>query len=323
MSSTKNRINILLSTYQGERYIQESIASILGQSLQDFELLIIDDASSDKTLKIIENFKDDRISIEKNKKRKGLFPNLNALILRSNAPLIKLWGQDDIMSVNCLAAAWDFYQEYSSLGCFWCANYTINGHGNIIGEPDPDLGTPIVLSQEKADVFSLMYGCLSANISNLFIPRSVFEKVGYFNEYSIAADFDMMVRIQEHYPVGHTHEPLLYLRCHPAQWSQQLNGIKDYVETSVALHQILFQRVVFQHKAMSESEAHKILRKKSAGNFFDNIVKLAMAGYWRDAIATAKVLHHLEPLPILAAIWTGQIGSKIKRRLRWIKNNPS
>lgn len=317
-----NKISVILSTYQGERYIQESIASILGQSLRDFELLIIDDSSSDNTWKIIKNFKDDRISIEKNEKRKGLFSNLNSLIIKSSAPLIKLWGQDDIMSVNCLAVAWEFYQKYSNLGCFWCANYTIDEQRTVIGEPDPDLGTPTILSQEKADVFSFMYGCLSANISNLFIPRSVFEKVGYFNEYSIAADFDMMVRIQEHYLVGHTHEPLIYLRCHPAQWSQQVNGIKSYVETSVALHQTLFQRVVFQHKAMSEPLAHKILRKKSADNFFDNIVKLAMAGYWRDAIITAKVLHHLEPLPILAAIWAGQISSKIKRKLCWSKINP-
>ena len=70
-------ITVLMSVYNGEKFLEEAIESILKQTFSNFEFIIIDDGSEDTSLKIIKNFKDKRISILENNKYIGLSASLN------------------------------------------------------------------------------------------------------------------------------------------------------------------------------------------------------------------------------------------------------
>jgi glycosyltransferase involved in cell wall biosynthesis len=70
-------ISVVLPVYNVQDYIEECVASILNQSVQDFEVVIIDDCSTDKTVEIIESFNDQRIQITKKEKNGGLIESLN------------------------------------------------------------------------------------------------------------------------------------------------------------------------------------------------------------------------------------------------------
>ena len=103
---TKNeKIDILMATQNGEKYLEEQIDSIINQTYRNWNLLIRDDGSEDETLKIIENYekKDNRIkSIKDNKGNLGIVKNFEELLKSSNSELIMFSDQDDIWIENKL-----------------------------------------------------------------------------------------------------------------------------------------------------------------------------------------------------------------------------
>ena len=104
MMLTNPKISILLSTYNNESSIVDSVKSILNQSYQDFELLIMDDGSSDRTLKLCKNLeeKDHRVVVYTNKSNLGLTKSLNLLASEAKGNYLARQDGDDISLKNRL-----------------------------------------------------------------------------------------------------------------------------------------------------------------------------------------------------------------------------
>lgn len=96
------RIDILMATYNGEKYLEEQINSILSQTYDNFNLIISDDASTDNTPKILEEYatKDKRIKIFKQNKNLGVISNFEFLLNQVENDLFMLADQDDIWEEN-------------------------------------------------------------------------------------------------------------------------------------------------------------------------------------------------------------------------------
>ena len=89
-------ISVLLSVYNDDKNIKKSIDSILSQSYKNIELLVIDDCSTDKTYEIINEIKDSRVKIFRNKDNKGLTKSLNILIKESKGQILARQDSDDV-----------------------------------------------------------------------------------------------------------------------------------------------------------------------------------------------------------------------------------
>ncbi|WP_296091197.1 glycosyltransferase family 2 protein [uncultured Treponema sp.] len=98
------KISIALTTYNGEKYLREQLDSILKQSIQDFELVITDDSSTDSTLKILNEYaeKDSRIKVFFNEKNLGFKKNFEKAISLCSGDYIALSDQDDVWTENHL-----------------------------------------------------------------------------------------------------------------------------------------------------------------------------------------------------------------------------
>ena len=81
MKSGKVLVSVVMSVYNDEQYLKESLDSIFAQTIQDFELIIVDDCSTDRTVEIIENYHDDRIRLICNSENRGLTRNLNTALI--------------------------------------------------------------------------------------------------------------------------------------------------------------------------------------------------------------------------------------------------
>src|SRR4030042_1873242 len=92
VKNMKYKVSVLIPAYNGEKYIEEAIDSVLNQTFTDFELIISDDKSTDKTEKIIRQYakKDKRIKFIKNSTNLGCCKNINSLILTSCGEYIKI-----------------------------------------------------------------------------------------------------------------------------------------------------------------------------------------------------------------------------------------
>jgi len=100
MVSNNPKISILLSAYNAEKYISESIKSILSQTFIDFELLISDDGSTDNTKSIIDSFTDKRLIVSHNSTNLGKTATINRLLTLSKGQFITIHDADDISKAH-------------------------------------------------------------------------------------------------------------------------------------------------------------------------------------------------------------------------------
>jgi glycosyltransferase involved in cell wall biosynthesis len=97
-------VSVLMTAYNRERYISEAIESVLNQSYKNFELIIVDDCSSDKTVEIAKQFelKDSRVKVYINNINLGDYPNRNKVASYATGKYLKYLDSDDVMYSYCL-----------------------------------------------------------------------------------------------------------------------------------------------------------------------------------------------------------------------------
>ena len=127
------KVTVLMPVFNGERYLQEAIASILGQTFTDFELLIIDDGSTDKSTGIIKSFTDKRIQLVKNVQNIGLIKTLNKGIDLANGEYIARMDCDDISLSQRLEKQVNFLNRHPETSVVACHIVQINSDGKESG----------------------------------------------------------------------------------------------------------------------------------------------------------------------------------------------
>ena len=131
--STAPRLTIGLPVYNGEKYVAESLESLLGQSFTDFELIIADNASTDSTGDICRHYEkqDSRVRYFRQPRNIGLAPNVNFIIGRARGELYKEAAHDDLYARNLLASCVQALDEYPQvvLAHSWTAK--VDGSGNV------------------------------------------------------------------------------------------------------------------------------------------------------------------------------------------------
>jgi len=200
-----DNISIILPTYNGAHYICQQIDSILSQTIGDFELLISDDASSDQTCEILDDYasKDPRIKIKKQGRNLGFKRNFEFLLQESTGRYIALADQDDIWMPNHI----EFLLKNIGSSLCACGNAElVDKHGRSMGKTmKDDAGIEFVPSDMESQFHHLLYnnfvqGCtalISRKLVDLAlpIPNNV-----RFHDYwlaSVATLFSPIVYVDE------------------------------------------------------------------------------------------------------------------------------
>lgn len=237
------QVSVIMSVYNGERYLEESIDSVLNQQFGDFEFLIYDDGSTDNTARIVESKNDARIKFSRSSTNQGLFAALNKLIAQANGKYIRLWSYDDIMKPHCLATEIEFLEHHPELGFCYCFCDDIDEQNRFIPPTATD-ETPTLISPQLAVQLMFYWGCLPGNISTVTIKKKTIEEIGGFNNnFCQSADFDLWVRISEKYPIGRIREPLILLRRHRAQFSKWRKMILVIMRENCRIYKRLLERM--------------------------------------------------------------------------------
>lgn len=233
------QISVILPVFNGGDYLKLSIESVLNQKDADFELIIVDDCSTDGSRQYLTTIDDPRVNLFQNSSNKGLFWNLNLLISKSKSELIKLWAQDDIMYPECLAHFINFYNNHPNIGFIYSKVRYINEYGTHI-KPERIDATPEIISTDLHARISFEYGCIAGNISNTCLTRKALDKIGLFNEKMlISADFEMWVRIAQYFDVGFINKPLIDLRDHHKQLSRNERYYINHLIEDLQVYDIL------------------------------------------------------------------------------------
>lgn len=203
------RVSVLMPAYNSEKYIATAIQSILNQSFADFEFIIVDDASTDKTFEIITQLAatDSRIVMMRNESNQGISKNRNKLISLARGEFIAWQDSDDIAKPDRIAKQVAFMEQHSRVGI--CGGYVefFNdrvGHRSIrkYDETDKDLRKKIFRFSPVAQPAAM-------------IRKEVFTTVGNYNEdLAVAEDIDMSFRIGTNYKFGNVPDVVLEYRQH-------------------------------------------------------------------------------------------------------------
>ena len=181
------KVTVLMSVYNGEKYLREAIDSILNQTYKDFEFLIIDDGSTDKTGEILQSYQDSRIKIVVNEKSIGLTKSLNKGFKMANGEYIACMDADGISCPNRLEEEVAFLEQnldYSLVGAF---AEVITRRGKIIRELNFNTYSEILSN--------ILYdNCFTHG--SIMVRKAVLDEIGYYNEQlEFAQDYELNLRL--------------------------------------------------------------------------------------------------------------------------------
>lgn len=200
------KISVLMPAYNAEKYIGEAIESILDQTFTDFEFIIIDDCSTDKTWEIIQQYleKDKRIIAMRNEKNLGIAGNRNKLKKLAKGTYIVWQDADDISMPDRLKHQYEFMEINQVVGICggWLEFFNDQGKGSVrkYKEKDGDLRKNIFRFSPVAQPGAI-------------IRKSVLDEMGDYDlNYPPAEDLDMSFRIGRKYKFANLQEIVIKYR---------------------------------------------------------------------------------------------------------------
>ncbi len=216
-------VSVLMPAYNSGKYIAESIESILNQTFTDFELIIVNDGSTDNTVGIITQYlHDKRVKLFHNEKNKGLAYTRNKCLELAHGTFLANLDSDDIALPDRLVKQIEVMQKYPNVGvcCSWFEYFGGEENSHFICETQ----------KEQALIkIELLFGCIIGN-STVMLRADVLKqnKLNYHADYPPCEDYHVWSQLITHTAFYTIPEILVKYRTHPENTSS-LNLTKSIV----------------------------------------------------------------------------------------------
>ena len=184
-------VSVIMPVYNTERFVAETTESVLAQTFADFEFIIIDDGSTDRSREIVENFarRDPRVRVI-SRPNKGLVATLNEGLAAATGPLIARMDADDLCDPRRFELQVTRLNEDSGLVAVGCCAAAIDEDGNRLG----DYATP--LGHEEIES-SHLHGDSAIHHPSVMFRTEPVRRLGGYRELVPCEDFDLWLRLGE------------------------------------------------------------------------------------------------------------------------------
>jgi glycosyltransferase involved in cell wall biosynthesis len=201
-------VSVIIPVYNGEKYVVQALESVFKQDYQPFEVILVDDGSTDRTAQIIGKYDNVQYIYQTNQ---GVAAARNTGIKNSSGELIAFLDADDCWAPNKLNIQVECLLKHPHIGC------TLGRQKNFL---EPGTEKPFWLMEEH--LLKDHVGFLPTSL----IRRDIFDKVGLFNpDYKISEDVEWFSRVKDaSVPVMVVPEIVLYRRIHDTNLSYQLKA---------------------------------------------------------------------------------------------------
>lgn len=220
-------VTILLPVFNGAKYIDKAVESIINQTYTNIELLVIDDGSSDETLEILSKYNDDRMQVIANKENKGLIYSLNKGISLAKGKYILRMDADDVSMPERTATQVEFMELHKNIGVSgtWLETF---------GLKEAEIWSSMTNDEEiKANLLF---------VSNLFHPTTIIRTqllrdtgLTYNQDMLLVEDYDLWARLKNHCGFGNIPQVLLRYRLHDSNQNKQRKALQQYHANEVRL----------------------------------------------------------------------------------------
>jgi glycosyltransferase involved in cell wall biosynthesis len=222
MTSDTPKASVVIPTCDRAELLSAAIASVLSQTWQDFELLVVDDASKDHTSKVVADFADPRVIYLRHEERKGGAAARNTGINHSKGEIIAFLDDDDEWLPEKLAKQMKiFLSNSSALGVVYTGYWIIDRlSSKIVGQKTPvkrgDLSSEILISN-----------CVGGT-SSVAVRKACFREVGLFDHRLPSyQDYDLWIRMAKYFQFDFIQEPLVKYQLHQKKIWTNLAALKS------------------------------------------------------------------------------------------------
>lgn len=237
-------ITVILPVYNRQETIANAIQSILDQTYPNFELIIVDDASTDNTLRVIRQFKDERIKIIENFSNIGVSGSRRCAFESSEGNYIALMDSDDISLPNRLEK-----QEKV---------FSANPEVVICGGWMQELNSKKVLKYKERHEDILIESLIRSPIANptAMMRSNILHAISYNEELKYGEDYDFWSRAMWYGTVYNIQEPLVLYNVHADQLSMKYK--KEQLKIDVDIRLDIFKAIAYSQDSFPDGTLKKI-----------------------------------------------------------------
>ena len=256
-------VSIIVPVFNGERYLRESIDSMIKQIYPRIEILIMDDASTDSTPNIITSY-GKLVRYYRQPRNRGIYGNMNDGIEKARGEYIAFYHADDIYHPGIVEQETGFLQHYPEAGAVFCQAVFIDSNGHEFGrfrvQPELRGGRPI----DYRMIFNALL-CYKNRIlicPTSMVPTRVYKDVGLYRdrEFLNSSDLEMWLRIARKYPIGILEEYLIQYRHGHNSSSKRYHHLRTIQERYFNIMDLYLEeggRVIATPDALAAFEAHR------------------------------------------------------------------
>jgi glycosyltransferase involved in cell wall biosynthesis len=262
------KISIVIPLFNKEDSIQATLNSVLSQTYNNFEVLIVDDGSTDGSVQVVNTNKDERIKLL-SKVNGGVSEARNFGIERSNGEFIFLLDADDLIKKDCLTILYNLTSKYPQESIFTADFEIVNGSSLISASYCKGTESGIVSNAYK----SLWEGLFFIRTGNTLIKKNCFDKVGMFDKnISYYEDMDHILRLIRDYDVVYTPKNIFtykmeynFLSSNPVKMSKDWTNYVSFKQKrfyeKLIIGNIIFNNIRKRFKQKDTTGALFLFRK--------------------------------------------------------------
>lgn len=295
-------VSVVMPVYNGEQHITEAINSILSQTFQDFEFIIIDDGSTDQTVDILNRLKDRKIKFHQNQANIGNYASRNIGMNLARGRYICVMDADDVAFPHRMQRQFAHMESNPEVGI--CGSFV-----QVI----PNGGVPNFVTSEEL----LKVAFLSNNYCShpsLILRKEFLSRfdLSYNEKYYYSADFDLCARGFQHFRVQNIPDILLQYRRHSAQISTakfteqqqyadtiRINQLVDKMgfkldEIPIEIHLRLMKKQPIQRELQTQAEdwINTLIEKNNECKQFD---EPSLSGFLKQLLSVCMNLNNNQP----------------------------
>jgi glycosyltransferase involved in cell wall biosynthesis len=202
------RFSVVIPLYNKEGYVESTLKSVLEQTFTDFEIIVVNDCSTDASMSVVEKIQDSRIKILEHSMNKGLSASRNTGIKNAEASYIAFLDADDLWKPDFLKKIDFLITHYPEASLFATKYEVLLKNNKVIS-----FNFKIDAFEDHGIIANFFDSSLNQSIfypSCLCVDSKVFEDIGYYNEnISFSEDVDFNIRSQSKFKLAYSDEALV------------------------------------------------------------------------------------------------------------------
>jgi glycosyltransferase involved in cell wall biosynthesis len=276
-------VSIIIPTYNRAEYLEEAIRSVLTQTFRDFEIIVVDDGSTDNTPDVIKKFSSREIKYIFQENR-GAGAARNAGVLGSSGRLVAFLDADDIWLPFKLETQIQALTDHPQARVVYCDMFFF---GAVNGNYPETYFRSLKWPPPEGRVMEKMAAKSFGIPSTLLVYREVFEQTGLFDEtLPHCDDYDMLLRLADCFEFAVVPVPLVKYRLHPEQISKNEEAV-------------LIEHIAVFHKALKlpevQGQISQTIQRRLADTHFQYAVLLVRHGRRREGLKQVMLSARTDP----------------------------